>query len=352
MSTRMNLPRPGRLRALILRTIFAAALGVGLFGRPSTSPADLLYGLRGPGADPQTPGVDNALLSIDTTTGQGTLIGQLRTNPADPSTKLDGAEDLILAPDGRLLAIAWRSGDAPGFRPAVLYEVDRTTAQATLIGYAGEKSPGVPYIAVEGLAFVGQTLYASADWDFDPFGDEAKGLITIDTTTGQGTFIGEFGTDQFGMAVANVEALATAPDGTLLGADIGTASGTLPRLLRIDPTTGAVTRLGLLPTDQLPAGMTFGPGGLLYASTIPARLGPITSLDSDLYTIDWTNFDTSDPNFVIGMTRIGPIGFDLVDGLTLTRPVPEPGTLALLGLGGLILAGSAARAHRRTRAWR
>ncbi len=314
------------MRRLSALTILALAIGLA----PGLARAGFLYGVSGPGF-----AGGNQLLRIDTSTGQGTAIGPLAT--ADGKVT-DGVEDLTRGPDGTLYMITWKGSGTVGFVPRALYTVNPTSGQVALVG-----DPGPPWLFIESLAFVGNTLYGSADDDYDPIADHSKWLVTIDTSTGAVTRVGAFGAD-----FQNVEAMATAPDGTLYGADIGTDS-TPPSLIKIDPTTGAATRLALFPTDVLPAGLSFAPDGTLYASTIPARAidipNGITNLDSDLYTID-LNALSSDPNALAPMHKIGPIGFQLVDGITF---VPEPGSLILTGLGGagLGLIGLA-RSRRRS----
>lgn len=319
--------RVGRRRVWRAWAAVIAALAM-LAGAEAARGEPFLYGVSGPGFDR-----GNELLRIDPGTGLAASIGRLRL--AD-GTLIDGTEDITADAAGNLYLSAWDIENTSGaFRVRHLYRVDPTTAVATFLGV----SEGVT--ATEGLAFVGDTLYGSADLEFDPIGDEANHLIRIDPANGEATVIGPFG-PRFG----NVEAIATSPGGVLYGADIGT-SATAPALLTIDTATGAGTLVADLPDDVFLAALTFAPDGVLFASRIGAKSGP--SIPSTLVRVDPTTG---------ALTEIGPIGFtdpstgaffnyQLVDGLVYV--VPEPAGVVSLATGGAGLLGLAWRRRRRAR---
>ena len=80
----------------------------------------------------------------------------------------------------------------------------------------------------------------------------------------------------------------------------------------------------LSPQGPYITGLDFAPDGTLYGTTFPTHFGG----NSHLVTIDPTTGAIHD---------IGDIGISNVDGIQYVQTVPEPGSLALLGAGGLVL---------------
>lgn len=297
----------------------ALAVLVGAWAGPAE--AVVIYGMSGPGAGngPVSEGKSNALLQIDSATGE--VLGP------PLSTGTDGVEALEILPDGTFLFVSW-GGSGP-FSPNELFRMNPVTGEVNLIGTIQDPNES-EFIFVEGLAYGNGKLYGSADNDFDPIGDHSKYLIEIDPSTAEAKLIGAFGD-----AFQNVEALAFAPDGTLYGADIGTDT-TAPSLITIDLLTGQATLVATLPTDTLIAGMDFAPDGTLYASTIPQRtVLPDGTLPSRLATVNILTGEITDIGPIEGLVDGATFQYNLVQGLAV---VPEPSSLALLGLGGLGLA--------------
>jgi hypothetical protein len=178
--------------------------------------------------------MDDATLSL-------TLIGLFGT-PAS-----DGITDLAVAPDGTLYGIS----------ETKLYVIDDTTGVATYIA-------DVPGLSNVGLTFLPDgTLLAT---------DQAGGVRSVNTTTGQVTEIGVFGG---GYATAGD--LVAVVDGTLYAiSDEGPVGDEFTNnwLLTVDPTTGMAS-----PVGQIGFGGVFGAAyanGHVYAFT---RDGDVIEID-------------------------------------------------------------------------
>lgn len=210
----------------------------------------------------------NQLISIDTTTGEGTLVGNIGEtvsgyglaayqnklytfNPNDQSidqlnlvngkifakktitgiggaggTGLAGEGDLAINPDTGVGFLA-SAFDSAGDPTHPLYTFNLTTGLVTPLA--------TTTVALDGLAFDGApTLYAIGQGDVNG-GDPAAGdatLYTVNQTTGALTTIGVLGVPQN----SPVAGITFAPDGTLYGAIDD-------QLYKIDKATGAATKV-------------------------------------------------------------------------------------------------------------
>lgn len=315
-----------------LMPVLSAAIAWAALG--AAARADYLLGVLDKGT---------AVIAIDPTTGKGVQVGDYGPNP-------DASEDIVRDASGNLVVVGFVNGrNTNSSLRTTFATLDPTTFKPTILGTATD------YRFVEGLANVNGVLYGSASTLQSYAPDTSDHLIRIDLATGTFTEVGKFG-PQF----LNVEDIAYSPKYGLIGVDIGTLDpntnfrtfNTTPALIRIDPLTGAATKIADLPPSSINlignpnnailspegpflAGLDFGPDGTLYASTLPTHFsGP-----SRLIKIDPTNG---------AITDIGAIGFDGVDGIVYVRTVPEPGGLALLLCGGGVLL--AARRQRRSAA--
>jgi hypothetical protein len=183
-----------------------------------------------------------------------------------------------------------------------LYSIDYTTGQATLIGDLGVS-------LIHGLAYDNST-----DVLFGTFGESrGDGLYQIDVTTGSSTLIGHIG-HFYDDHLNTVHGLAVHPQTNDLYGVIG-GPDDVSALIKIDKTTGSGTFLFEYGIVNL-SGLTFLPDGTLYATD---------NWSGDLYKLDISSSSTQ----LIGNTGLG-------NALGLTS-IPEPATIMLLGLGGLIL---------------
>lgn len=153
-----------------------------------------------------------------------------------------------------------------------LWKVDPSPFNAVLVDSFGAvlAGSGLDFSPTNGM------LYASTG-----FGDGGR-LYTVDTTSGNAVLIG-------GIGFAAVPGLAIAPNGSFFGSAVYGSSNTSNVLIRIDPTTGTGTRIGVygaLGPDSIRGldGIAFDPTtGILYGAAgfaIAQRPGHFFSVDT------------------------------------------------------------------------
>ena len=229
-----------------------------------------------------------------------------------------------------------------------LFTINSATGAGTYVGDFG-------YQDTYSLAFSPtNTLYAVVD-SYD-----SSTLATVNTSTGVATPVGA------GTYIPELMALVFAPNGTLYGASWGTDD-----LYTIDPTTGAATEIGYLGFSDV-MDLAFSPSGQLYGLSdglyeINTTTGAGTQVDAtagDGYLMGLTitpsgqflatdYWGGSTPLYTLNpadgsVTAIGDTGIPYAMGLTYegVAGVPEPTTWALMLLG-FGLAGAAVRSSRR-----
>ncbi len=252
---------------------------VGLAGSRGTVQAqNILYGVTA---------FENQLITVNSATGAGTLVGGL------------GVE-------------AFAYGIAN--RNSSLYIFDQGVSQIRLVdpttGAAGAGiNIGVGTLAGEGdLAFRADGIGFLASI-FDAAQNPANNLYSFNIANGTSTLIGSTGLALDGLAFNGNTLYA-------LGQDAGA-------LYTVNQTTASLTPVGVLgldpPKNSPFAAIAFDPNGTLYGA-----------IDDRLYTINTTTGAATpvDPNTL-------DFGFSSVSGLAFV-PVPEPGTIALFGLGSLV----------------
>jgi hypothetical protein len=186
---------------------------------------------------------------------------------------------LALSPQRRLYGMC-----GPIFGAQQLATINQNTGRADLFGVP------VPGLAVMAIAFGPDgTLYAIGDCNPDPTTFECtpgsdptyNSLYKVDPRTGAFTRIGSTGAPQLFMD------LTFDRYGNMLGVtSTVNPSGTPAILYRIDPTTGKATKLVDLVGSNLMMGLAFGRDGKLY--------GTDNFQNSGLYRIDpTTGFETA-----------------------------------------------------------
>ncbi len=279
---------------------FAAAAIAGLLlavhARPS--PGATVYGVTL---------FDNQLITIDTGTGTGTLVGSLSTSELPYG----------LAMIGNNLYTFDSAAD-------VIRQLNPATGatQATFpIGIP-------PVLGQGGLAFQTSTVgFLTTALNPTTF-NVANDLYRFNISTGTTTLVGT--------TSDTLEAIAFSGGGTLYG--LGKNDG---NLYTVNPATAALTLVGNVGVSigSPTGGLTFGPTGVLYAT-----------LDDSLYTLNpTTGLATEVGSSIPGVTSL--TGFNSISGLAFAAAVPEPSSIVVLGVGiGAVCLYAARRFNPMSRA--
>ena len=234
-------------------------------------------------------GFGGSVYSIDETTGTGSLLGSSGFGTTNSMAR-NSAGTLYSATSASLITI--NPGTGAG------------TLAPALSGFGAEG------LSIRGLAFSSADVLYAINNGGSP-GDVATNdlLYTINASTGVMTLIGT-------MAFAGVQALAFSSGSTLYGFDLRGGG-----LITIDPLTAAATDVNLaIGADNDIQTIAFSPGGTLYGGR------------DNLFTINLTTGASTLVGGGSGGTFADVRGMEF-RAVAAPVPVPEPGTLALLGIG-------------------
>jgi hypothetical protein len=183
------------------------------------------------------------------------------------------------------------------------------------------------------------------------FGATQGSLYTINPANGQASLVGNFNNSLIGNSGQNIR---FADDGNLYDTDGGVSANNTD-LFRISTNNGTASTMGVI--TNIPGLCLENSGDVMYGTGI--QLGAANTLVQDLIGIDLgsiqpggTNLDGSiaDLNYVL-VTGNFPNNYNfsasdtfIVPG-TPVDPVPEPGTLGLSMIGGLLLLGMSRRRY-------
>ena len=260
-----------------------------------------------------------------------------------------------------------------------LGEINGGTIGDRIIRYDSANPSNVTVVGATGIA---GTLMGGLDftpdgrlWAWGQTG--AAGLYEINTSNGSASFVGS-GSRNDVLRRATINDLAYNPvTGKMLG--IAATTGRISRtsLYEIDLATGATTRIARLSGSFLPVGLAVDSAGNAYfedlisdaiyringtsATPLPNAMGFDANFSQGM-TINWaggdvghvgafnnSTFSTEERTFTVGSgatTLVGNIGpFNSGTGLpeyepgdVAIRPIPEPATIAIMGLGLLAIA--------------
>ncbi|MEO6871137.1 MAG: hypothetical protein ABI233_02830 [Chthoniobacterales bacterium] len=212
----------------------------------------------------------NELIRIDTTTGVGTLVGNLSPDELGYGlTSYNGGLYTFSATSNSLDQIS---------------RIDGRVTSSTSIGVMDLAGEGDLVIADTGVGFL-----ASA---FDSTGAPTHPLYRFDVTTGTSVLLGDTSVGIDGLALDHntpqtLYALGQGDSGTMDPATVDA------ELYTVDQATGVLTPIGPIgvPKNSPIAGMTFSSDGTLYAA-----------IDDKLYTLDTTTgaatiVDAATPDF-------------------------------------------------------
>ena len=277
--------------------------GLGLLGVAASSSAELMYGLTDSSFnlvkyDSSTPGTFTSTAAMT-----GVVSGQtLRGIDVNPIT-------------GELYALSTINSVSNG--AGQLYKVNTTTGALTAVGSQFTLLTGNTRVSMDFNPVSGQiNVVTGSSTNAGTFS------FTLNPTTGVKSSLTNVasGFNPTGIAFTNNTAGATSTQGYIYDYDAD-------QLGTFNPTTGAVTLLGAngLSTFTNTGSQGFDISGVTGTAYLNLDIG--SSLIDDLYTANLTTGI---------LTKTGSVTVQMLD-ISAASAVPEPGTIAVLGLGAIAL---------------
>lgn len=231
----------------------------------------------------------NQLITIDTTTGEGHLVGNIGANVSGYG---------LAAYQNKLYT----------FNPN-----DQTIDQLNVTNgtIVSSKATGTMNLQGEGdLAIRSDTGIGFIASAFDEAGNPTHPLYTFDVTTGTAAFVANTAVTLDGLAFDSNNTLYAIGQGDVNGGDPAAGDATL---YTVNQATGALTTIGMLgvPQNSPVAGLSFASDGTLYAAiddqlyTVNKANGVATIVDAD--TPDFSYHSVSGLAFAPGMTALANI---------------------------------------------
>ncbi|MGH9909271.1 MAG: beta strand repeat-containing protein, partial [Nitrososphaerales archaeon] len=287
------------------------------------------------------------LLSIDTITGIGTIIGSLGSEVVFPSLAIDPTTGIMYAGSG---------GGSP-----FLYTVNQNTGVTTFVN-----DTGLGFASISGMDFSSNgTLYATVNIAGNG-GTGGDHLATINKNTGIATIIGSFGTcsgvtlPSSGLGsctLEGMEGIAFSPSGTLYGSTSSRLGTQTPSLYTINTSNGTASLVAPFhdESDNQPSGgvvsLQFLSDGTLFGGTARAvepatdggKLIRINSTTGLFHTIGTTTSGQSlgalavVPDLTIDVLPGVPVQFVLPGGLSTTFTLPGSSANGTITIGSRTL---------------
>jgi hypothetical protein len=211
-------------------------------------------------------------LTVDRCTGLGKPL-----NAVTPGQGTLGA--LAFAPDGRLFGTLTN-----------LFSIDTVTGELTNIGLLAVDGQGPLAVNVAAADFDASGVLYGVDLTLV---GEPERFVTIDTTTGDVTVIGNLNPE-----IGTIGSIVFDPNGNLIGSNIGGGVSN-QTLFDIDPATGAVSNFRNITTPQSGlSGLGFAPVCVLLAEPRTLYFGDVEVGSGSEQIVTLTNVGT-DPMTVI-----------------------------------------------------
>jgi hypothetical protein len=209
---------------------------IGITGLAVHPKTGILYGVTAG----SSPSHRNSLVTIDPSTAEAALVGEMRVSGSDIAFNHDGQLYMWLPDTNQISRINLASG-----RVTAIGEIGESTRIEGGIAFDGH---GKLYVTPSGATGAIETR------------DPATGAVT----TGPALINAPY--------LSSLNSLAVSPEGQLYGVNSNMGSPAHTALVKIDPHSGAVTQIGALPEDTDCLAFVEAPHAAFMGSASPANL--------------------------------------------------------------------------------